>query len=429
MRFSSLFIFLFMVMHLEAAFIVPLKSQATRVDPLYMHRMDEKEEGATCDAILRRNFERSGAISLLPVMQEAEEMLASHHPFMASAWRACGARHVVRVIKVPGGFHSELFDVAKGRIVTLDTKDIGNLLSTLHALSDQILYTLTGHRGSSGTEILYALRKKDRERGWISELWALDYDSGESKQLTHDNGYAICPIGGQSKEDIIYVDYREGHSKLYVLDRLTGRRWALFPGLVGNQLLPALSPSGRQIAFIADPQGSADLFISSFSSGGVGPPYALYSAPPSTQASPSFHPDESRLVFISNKAGNPQLHTLDLIREGGKGKNLPVKITRKYREAITPHWSPDGQRIAYSAKVNGVRQIMLYDLIKKEERILTEGAMHKENPCWSPNGRHLVYNTVEGEGGNLFILHPETKQQFQVTFGGERKHYPYWRRI
>jgi serine/threonine-protein kinase len=63
------------------------------------------------------------------------------------------------------------------------------------------------------------------------------------------------------------------------------------------------------------------------------------------------------------------------------------------REGIEewPAWSPDGQRLAYSAEVDGFQQILVRDISSGVERQLTRGARDHIQPAWSPDGRRLAF--------------------------------------
>ena len=105
----------------------------------------------------------------------------------------------------------------------------------------------------------------------------------------------------------------------------------------------------------------------------------------------------------------------------------PICITKKYRQNTCPCWSSDGKKLAYSAMIKGVREIVIYDFLKKQEEQLTFGGLHKENPCWAPNNTHLVYNTVGSQESELFLIDIRQKKEHQVSYGPGRKHYPVWK--
>ena len=101
-------------------------------------------------------------------------------------------------------------------------------------------------------------------------------------------------------------------------------------------------------------------------------------------------------------------------------------ITRQNRENVTPSWSSDGTKLAYSSKTDGVRQIWIYDFDKDEEWQLTKGGQNKENPLWAPDGLHVVYNTEEKEMGDLYIVNLNQAGAVKITSGNGKKRFPAW---
>jgi Tol biopolymer transport system component/predicted Ser/Thr protein kinase len=69
-------------------------------------------------------------------------------------------------------------------------------------------------------------------------------------------------------------------------------------------------------------------------------------------------------------------------------------------EERDPAWSPDGNSIAYSARVHGVRQIFERGVGSHQAAQLTRAAKDCLAPIWSPDGESIYYLA----GGNLWVL-------------------------
>ena len=200
--------------------------------------------------------------------------------------------------------------------------------------------------------------------------------------------------------------------------------------LRGNQLLPAISPKRDKVAFICDAAGKADgrtdLFLQEFhpEKGETGKPVQLFSYPRSTQASPTFSPDGSKLAFVSDKDGKPRIYVISATFTSKRP--TPVLITKQNQENSCPSWSPDGKKLAYSAKTKGTRQIWIYDFETKEEWQLTDGTGNKENPSWAPDSKHLVFNSTDGHISELYIVNLNQPDVVKISQGAGIKHYPAW---
>ena len=103
-----------------------------------------------------------------------------------------------------------------------------------------------------------------------------------------------------------------------------------------------------------------------------------------------------------------------------------AQITRVNQENTAPNWSPDGKKLAYCARTNGIRQIWVYDLNEKVEKQLTQGPRNKENPSWGPNSTHLIYNTSDPSDCELYLININHPQPAKISSGEGEKRFPSW---
>jgi dipeptidyl aminopeptidase/acylaminoacyl peptidase len=106
-------------------------------------------------------------------------------------------------------------------------------------------------------------------------------------------------------------------------------------------------------------------------------------------AAPQLSPDGRSIVYVyswPDRNTDSYYSNLHLIVPGAKDRAL----TDGDYQDNTPSWSPDGKRLAYASDRGGRRQIHIYSLESKEDRVLagTDGAAHL---AWSPDGRWLAY--------------------------------------
>ena len=298
---------------------------------------------------------------------------------------------------------------------------------TLHKLSDQIFHYLFHKKGIATKKIAFALQKKIGEEKWSSRLIICDYDGARAHFITPITDYAISPVWANQNQSIFFVSYRNGPPKLFQMD-LNNKISKPVIELRGNQLLPAISANEKFLAFISDVCGRSDLFLQNlYQNKAVGKPMQVYSVASSVQASPTMSPDGKFIAFVSDKAGTPRVYCIETPKYSRQNVLPEAKIvSHQFRENTSPAWSPDGKKIAYSARIEGVRQIVVFDLATKEEIPLTRGPMHKENPAWAPNSEHIVYNTADGETSDIYMVHIHQQKAFKITSGPGKKHYPSW---
>lgn len=290
----------------------------------------------------------------------------------------------------------------------------------IHKLADTITLQLCHKQGIASTRILYSHQKDGAT--WQAEIWECDWDGANARPLTHEGSYCITPVQIPSSSRFLYVSYKIGQPKIYANGE-TGERVVSLPG---NQLLPAISPRLDKIAFISDASGRTDLFLQPINlrTGEKGKPVQLYSYPNATQASPTFNRDGSQLAFVSDKDGGMRIYIISATPHAQRSSAR--MISKKNRENSCPSWSPDGRKLAYSAKTNGIRQIWIYDFDTEEEWQLTSGEGNKENPCWAPDGLHLVFNSTNSTSSELYVVNLNQPEALKISKGSGHKHYPNW---
>jgi DNA-binding winged helix-turn-helix (wHTH) protein/Tol biopolymer transport system component len=110
---------------------------------------------------------------------------------------------------------------------------------------------------------------------------------------------------------------------------------------------------------------------------------------PDVMFNPRLSPDGSHLVATSSVTTNPGLWLASLSRE---------QFERLETDAIAPLWSPDGMRIAFTAR-GGLDLLVRSPAGGVSRRLVSGGAIKILND-WAPDGEHIVYTQV-GDGTQL----------------------------
>jgi len=419
----------------------------TERSSLYISQFDAKQAAfssqylARLYSVLSFDLDHSGYAKVSSPNSKWEKELSVgnlQEAFRLEKWGKAGQCYVLKVAVKKEKLDLYALSVATGSVMQFEgiplSGDHKIDRHQIHKLSDALVKSLFGGKGIATTRILYTLQQENRdpsEKKWKSEIWECDWDGYAPRQVTFEQGYSITPAflppdPAHGDDRFLYVNYKNGQPKIYY-STLGQRTGTPFLSLRGNQILPAICPKKDQMAFICDAAGRPDLFVQRLGPSGhpVGKPKQLFSYPRATQASPSFSPDGSRIAFVSDKGGTPRIYVIPS-NEPSHRRPIATLLTKQCRENICPVWSPDGTKLAYSAKTNGVRQIWIYDFATKEEKQLTSGPGHKENPCWAPDSLHLVFNSTDPDASELYLINLHQAEAVKITKGTGRKHYPTW---
>ncbi|WP_075062507.1 TolB family protein [Ornatilinea apprima] len=79
-----------------------------------------------------------------------------------------------------------------------------------------------------------------------------------------------------------------------------------------------------------------------------------------------------------------------------------LRLTNSPYDDITPAFSPDGNKIAFSSRRNGYWDLFILDLTNGEINQVTDTPEYDGDPSWSPDGNWLAYESYQSN--NLEIL-------------------------
>jgi len=192
--------------------------------------------------------------------------------------------------------------------------------------------------------------------------------------------------------------------------------------LLRNVTDPQLSPDGKRVAYtVSGPDKESDEARSSVYVAAVdGRSAPRRFTHGKRDYNPRWSPDGRYLVFVANREeSKSQLYLAPL--DGGEARHL----TKSKWGATQPAWSPDGKRIAFVARTGSYKEpkerkgaekaqprvirdlayrfdgvgyfderrahLFTIDVESGEERQLTEGDWHDNQPVWSPDGRSVAF--------------------------------------
>lgn len=182
-------------------------------------------------------------------------------------------------------------------------------------------------------------------------------------------------------------------------------------GLAPVYVAPALSPDGRQIAFIS--LGSLlraevflDLYIADANTGERKARLTKSTLNPEMEelrflySQGAFSPDGRYFAFTAQRKGKDVLYIHDVRRNRTHRRlEAPALVAM-----FSPTWSPDGRRLVFSGLANGTTDLYMMDVDGRNLRRLTEDAYGDLQPQWSPDGRFIAFASERGPQSDLATL-------------------------
>lgn len=136
--------------------------------------------------------------------------------------------------------------------------------------------------------------------------------------------------------------------------------------------------------------------------------------------SPDWSPDGDKLVFTSYRDRNPDIYMIDLTRK------KYVRLCGYIGLNTTPAFSPDGRTLALTLSKSGNPEIYLLDLKSGDLTRLTRSSGTDTSPTWSPNGRELAFVSDRSGYPQIYVIDREGVNLRRLTYTGYNNTSPAW---
>jgi TolB protein len=274
-----------------------------------------------------------------------------------------------------------------------------------HTLANNVVEALTGLPGIFLTKIAMSCDRTGKK-----EIYAMDFDGTDVKQVTHHRSIAFAPAWSPDGTRIAYSLYtRRNNIKnidLYEFNfanstvRMLSNRKGINSGAVYN-------PNGQSIAMTMSFLGNPEIFSLTPGSNTV----TRLTKSFGFDVDPSFSPDGRKLAFVSNRTGMPMVFTMNI--DGSDTKRL----TFAGRYNATPTWSPQNNKIGFAGWIDGRFDVFVMNPDGTNIERLTKNQGNNEDPHFSPDGNFLVFSSNRTGQKNVYVMNVDGTFVKRLTYG------------
>jgi len=309
-----------------------------------------------------------------------------------------------------------LFDLSKDSPSTaqvigktyLDSPNEAGARKTAHEFAADII-ALFGGKSLFGTHIYYVHQAYSSSP---KEIWVMDPDGSNQKQITHFNSITIEPSVSPDGSKIAFVSFVRRNPAIFVfsVDPVRDLRFYNETASVNGQ--PSFTPDGKQIVFSSSVRGCCGIYIANLDGTGFRP----ITSSRFIDAEPKVNPKTgAEIAFSSGRSGPEQIYRMGM--DGGDIERL----TDGTGEASNPCWHPDGQHLAYAwtrGFAAGKFNIFVMDVASRNYIQLTHDEGKNENPSWAPDGIHLAFMSNRTGREQIWVMLANGTQVHQLTTQG-----------
>lgn len=304
-----------------------------------------------------------------------------------------------------------MYDVGSLEKIYEDKFASTDLRYIAHLFSDNIVKVFTGEYGIATTQIIFV-----NDMTGYKEIYKMDYDGYNLKQLTNDKSINIYPRVSPDGKKITYTTYKYGNPDLYIMD-INGTNKSPLSTFQGLNITANWSFCGEKLVLtMTRAKHSPNLYILDLNT----KTYKKITFGDIIDVAGFFSPNNREIVFISNRSGIPQMYITSL--EGYNLRRLPT-----FGYTSSPVWSPKGDKIVFTMESSkNIFDIYLYDIPKSEYYRLTQSAGSNESPYFSPDGRFIVFVSNRHGKWELFTMFIDGSNQRRIKELKGNCYYPCW---
>jgi TolB protein len=294
------------------------------------------------------------------------------------------------------------------------TEDAARLIA--HKFADEIIFRLGGGIPGIAESKIYFVSNRSGHK----EIWVMDYDGSNQRQLTHLGSISLSPRVSPDGSRVAFSSVtKSGWDILMYSTELN--RMVSFPHFGGSNFTPSWSPDGSRLAFSSSRGGHAAIYVCDSSGGNV---HGMTTGR-GLDVSPTWNRKTgAQIAYVDDVNGLPQIYTME-----ADGTGQQRMTDQGY--AVDPNWSPNGQFLTLAWKRNygpgepGSRDIYLMDIASKQWVQLTHEKGSHDSPAWSPDGRHIVFQSSRSGKEEIWMMLADGTKSRQLTFTGSNTQ-PNW---
>ena len=239
-------------------------------------------------------------------------------------------------------------------------------------------------------------------------------------RVSFDAGFNLAGFSVSAVGRLAYLGSASERRQLTWFDR-AGKTLGVAGEADPNDLTqPALSPDDRRIAVLRTIQGNQDLWMIDSLRGGA----TRMTFDPAIEMSPVWSPEGARIAFSSSRAGN-----FDVFLRHSNSAGTEESILASPLSKMAVDWSQDGRFLLYQYgdPKTGWDLAALPMIGERKPIVVVSAPFEERGGQFSPDGRWVAYQSNESGRFEIYVQpFPDARDKWRVSIAGGTD--PRWRK-
>lgn len=319
--------------------------------------------------------------------QSLEDFIKEKYSFVVTSTSTTTADNIANVVL-------KIVNVrTKSELTPLSVSLAKNTIRSMaHETADNIYQKLTGKKSIFKSKIVFTSDHRSSGKNYFKELYMMDFDGNNIRQLTHFKGTVISPSMNYQNNKIVYslIPNSKGERtiQLHILDleTMTNKLISSLPGINSGAIF---TPDDKNLILTLSYSGNSEIYLKNIASGEL----RHITKNAADDVDPSLNKSGNKMAFLSNRAGKAMIYTID---PQATEKNVKrVSFIGKFN--ATPSFAPDAENIVFSSWENAF-DIYRISTDGSELVRLTKDFGSNEDPNYSPDGEFIIFSSRRVKG-------------------------------
>lgn len=304
------------------------------------------------------------------------------------AWRSAGVKYVAEINFSGNSYNYKLYNADQRQQMgsgggVMDS----NVRTSAHQAADEIYQSITRKKSIFTSRIAFVSDRTGTRANPKKELYIMDYDGGNKRQLTSWGGTVISPAISADGQRILYSLIKEEKKRninLYLYDLRTGEN-TMLSNRAGMNSGAVFMPDENEILMTLSHTGNAELYVMNLNTKALRRVTNHYAS----DVDPSISADGSLMAFLTDRPGKAEVYTGD---PSGTEKGMK-RISYVGKFNATPRFSPDGKEIVFASWLDERFDLFRIGADGKGLGRLTKDFGSNEDPSYSSDGEFIAFTS------------------------------------